>query len=136
MFPSRPAKCHKRVTWHFVPGVLHNSSCRRVLYGRSSLVVFLNCGVSVFPISDLPNRMAMGTTMFLACVQPYMRHLPCVGDPRTLQRASFCGFVPRDEDVVHHIPREYSECPRADPHAQERPRGGVTWPVICIAIIL
>eukprot|EP01047_Picozoa_sp_COSAG01_P001540 COSAG01_NODE_35_length_34814_cov_128.883624_29_plen_305_part_00 len=32
-----------------------------------SLVVFLSCGISIFPVDDLPNRMALTTTMFLAC---------------------------------------------------------------------
>ena len=37
-----------------------------------TLVVFLSCGVSVFPVEDLSNRMAMATTMcvsLLACLQ-------------------------------------------------------------------
>ena len=32
-----------------------------------ALVVFLACGISIFPVDDLANRMSLTTTMFLAC---------------------------------------------------------------------
>eukprot|EP01052_Picozoa_sp_SAG31_P015082 SAG31_NODE_958_length_10763_cov_8.374531_9_plen_134_part_00 len=31
-----------------------------------SLVMFFSCGINIFPVEDLPNRMTMATTMFLA----------------------------------------------------------------------
>lgn len=31
-----------------------------------SLVMFFSCGVNIFPVEDLANRMSMATTMFLA----------------------------------------------------------------------